>query len=88
MKKTPTTTRSAAIYVRISRDRNGDCLGVERQEQECRTLAERLGWTVTEVYSDNDISAFSGRRRPDYERRDVVRPCPLVGAPVPARRHP
>ena len=68
MKKTPTTTRSAAIYVRISRDRNGDCLGVERQEQECRTLAERLGWTVTEVYSDNDISAFSGRRRPDYER--------------------
>jgi DNA invertase Pin-like site-specific DNA recombinase len=27
-----------------------------------------LGWKVVEVYSDNDLSAFSGRRRPDYER--------------------
>jgi DNA invertase Pin-like site-specific DNA recombinase len=60
--------RSAAIYVRISQDRGGAGLGVERQEQECRAVADRLGWTVVEVYSDNDISAFSGRRRPDYER--------------------
>jgi site-specific DNA recombinase len=58
--------RSAAIYVRISQDRAGAGLGVERQEQESRALAQRLGWTVTEVY--NDLSAFSGRRRPDYER--------------------
>lgn len=62
------TTRSAAIYTRISEDRNAICLGVERQEQECRELAERLGWTVVEVYSDPNISAFNGRKRPDYER--------------------
>jgi site-specific DNA recombinase len=67
-KPTKTTTRSAAIYVRISQDRVGAGLGVERQESECRALAKRLGWTVTEVYCDNDLSAFSGRRRPDYER--------------------
>lgn len=41
---------------------------MDRQEEECRALAERLGWTVTDVYPDNDISAFSGRRRPQYER--------------------
>lgn len=61
-------TLSAAIYVRISQDRGGAGLGVERQEQECRALAKRLGWKVVEVYYDNDLSAFSGRRRPSYER--------------------
>lgn len=68
MTKRTKTTRSAAIYVRISQDRGGAGLGVERQEQECRALAKRLSWSVTEVYCDNDMSAFSGRRRPDYER--------------------
>jgi DNA invertase Pin-like site-specific DNA recombinase len=61
-------TRSAGIYVRISQDRGGAGQGVERQEQECRALARRLGWTVAGTYCDNDLSAFSGRRRPDYER--------------------
>ncbi|MEU7172704.1 recombinase family protein [Micromonospora tulbaghiae] len=59
---------SAAIYVRISSDSTGEGLGVARQEADCRALAERLGWTVTEVYRDNDISAYSGKVRPDYER--------------------
>src|SRR5262245_25166919 len=68
MRRSTQTPRSAAIYVRISQDRGGGGLGVERQEQECRALAQRLGWTVAEVYCDNDLSAFSGRRRPDYER--------------------
>jgi site-specific DNA recombinase len=68
MSKTTKNRRPAGIYVRISQDRAGAGLGVERQEQECRALAKRLGWIVVEVYSDNDLSAFSGRRRPDYER--------------------
>ena len=58
----------AAIYTRISDDREGKGLGVERQRQECMALAERLGWTVVEVFSDNDISAYSGRSRPSYKR--------------------
>lgn len=58
--------RSAAIYCRISRDRVGAGLGVDRQERECRQLADRLGWTVTAVHTDNDLSAYSGKRRPGY----------------------
>jgi site-specific DNA recombinase len=59
--------RSAAIYCRISRDRVGAGLGVDRQEQECRELAGRLGWAVTTVHTDNDISAYSGKRRSGYQ---------------------
>jgi DNA invertase Pin-like site-specific DNA recombinase len=62
-----TAAHSAAVYVRISQDRGGAGLGVERQETECRALAERLGWTVVEVYCDNDMSAFTGKRRERYE---------------------
>jgi DNA invertase Pin-like site-specific DNA recombinase len=57
----------AAIYCRVSRDREGAGLAVERQEEDCRALAERLGWEVVALYVDNDISAYSGKRRPQYE---------------------
>lgn len=57
-----------AIYVRISQDREGAGLGVQRQEEDSRELAERLGWTVGEIYTDNDISAYSGKPRPAYLR--------------------
>jgi site-specific DNA recombinase len=56
----------AGLYVRISSDPLGEGLGVARQEQDCRELAERLGWTVAEVFRDNDQSAFSGKVRPAY----------------------
>lgn len=59
--------RAAGIYVRISRDRDGERLGVQRQREDCESLAERLGWQVHRVYIDNDVSAYSGRRRPEYE---------------------
>lgn len=59
------TTR-CAIYTRISRDAVGAGLGVDRQEQDCRELAERLGWRVAAVHRDNDLSAYSGRTRPGY----------------------
>jgi site-specific DNA recombinase len=61
-------TWKAAIYCRISRDRVGDRLGVERQEPPCQALAERLSWDVVDVYTDDDTSAYSGKRRPAYER--------------------
>jgi DNA invertase Pin-like site-specific DNA recombinase len=59
---------TAAIYCRISADAEGRGLGVQRQQTECEQLAERLGLTVGGIYTDNDISAFSGKRRPSYER--------------------
>jgi site-specific DNA recombinase len=65
--------RAAAIYVRISDDRAGDALGVARQLDLCRSLAAEKGWAVAEVYVDNDVSAYSGKPRPSYERllRDI-----------------
>lgn len=61
-------TRAAAVYVRISDDREGKALGVQRQEADCRALAERLALPGVEVYADNDVSAFSGKVRPQYRR--------------------
>lgn len=62
-------SRRAAIYARISKDRAGDALGVERQVKLCRELAERDGWDVTEVLVDNDVSAYdTKRRRPAFEQ--------------------
>lgn len=57
-----------AIYCRISKDREGAGLGVERQEQDCRELAAKLGLTVAGLYIDNDLSAYSGKPRPQYLR--------------------
>lgn len=57
---------NAAIYCRISRDRVGAGLGVDRQREDCEELAARLGWSVVDVYADNDLSAYSGKPRPRY----------------------
>ena len=58
----------AGIYARISSDREGDNFAVSRQLADCEQLAERRGWAVVERYVDSDISAYSGRRRPEYLR--------------------
>ena len=62
------TPAAVAIYARISSDQDGTALGVTRQLADCRDLAGRLGWPVAEEYVDNDLSAFSGKSRPAYER--------------------
>jgi site-specific DNA recombinase len=58
--------QAAAIYARISDDRDGSGLGVERQLQDCRRLAAERGWPVAEEYVDNDRSAFRGASRERY----------------------
>lgn len=59
------------IYTRISADKRKDTddegMGVARQEKECRALAKRLGMKVAHVYRDNDVSAYSGKTRPQFE---------------------
>jgi len=52
----------AGVYVRISDDRDGTEAGVRRQEADCRHLATSQGWTVTQVYRENDTSAFRRRK--------------------------
>lgn len=64
----PTTPTSVAIYARISSDVEGAGAGVARQLEDCRKKAETMGWGVLGEYVDNDLSAFSGKRRPEYER--------------------
>lgn len=58
----------AIIYCRISRDREGAGLGVERQREDCAALAAQLGVEVVAVYADNDLSAYSGKPRPGYRK--------------------
>jgi DNA invertase Pin-like site-specific DNA recombinase len=76
------TPGAAALYARISSDIEGSGLGVKWQVEDCRRLAASLGWIVAEEYIDNDLSAYSGKARPGYQRmlddlrdglRDAVR---------------
>ena len=60
-------SKAAAIYARISQDRAGEGLGVKRQLDDCRAMAERLGWPVAAEFVDDDISAYSGKARPGYQ---------------------
>ncbi len=58
----------AAIYCRLSQDRTGESLGIDRQEQLCRTIADARGWQVADVYIDRDTSAFKEVDRPAFTR--------------------
>jgi len=59
----------AAVYARISSDRDGTALGVERQVRDCEQLAAERGWTIVATFVDNDVSASDrSRKRPEYER--------------------
>ncbi|NWN88178.1 MAG: recombinase family protein [Micrococcaceae bacterium] len=62
------TKTQAAIYARISRDIEGQALGVQRQIEACQQLADRLGVEVAEIYVDNDTSAYKTGIRKNYER--------------------
>jgi DNA invertase Pin-like site-specific DNA recombinase len=58
-------TSRAALYVRVSTDRQT----VENQELQLRQVAERRGWEVVEIYSDAGISGAKGRKdRPGLDR--------------------
>lgn len=61
------------LYARISSDREGAGLGCDRQIEDGYALAEQLSnsdteYRVVDVFEDNDLSAYSGKPRPDYIR--------------------
>lgn len=65
---------TAAIYTRISLDSEGEALGVARQEQDCRELAQRDRLNVVALFTENDIGASTRSRkkkRPQYD--DMMR---------------
>jgi DNA invertase Pin-like site-specific DNA recombinase len=66
MTKQPERRPQAGIYLRISQDATGEQAGVTRQQEDCLELVEQQGWTVFEIYTDNDTSAY--KSRPGYQR--------------------
>jgi site-specific DNA recombinase len=63
--------KRAGVYCRLSYAPDGSVEKVERQESDCRALAQRLGWDVSDrhVYVDNSRSAWQRKRkRPAWER--------------------
>lgn len=56
----------AVLLLRISDDKSGEGVGVARQEEDGRRLADRLGWRLgqdaTHVIIENDTSAFKRRK--------------------------
>lgn len=65
-----TTLTATAIYARISleAEAEGDGKAIDRHVEDCTKRAHQLGWPVAEVYIDSDISAYSGKLHPQYER--------------------
>jgi site-specific DNA recombinase len=60
---------NAAVYLRISLDSTGEHLAVDRQREDCRRIATERGWTITQEYIDNSISASKrATKRPAYDR--------------------
>lgn len=62
---------TAAIYTRISLDKTGEGVGVERQEEQCRALAGLHGYRIigdaeADFFSDNSLSAYKGIERPRF----------------------
>lgn len=65
-----TTPVSAGIYCRLSYAPDGSVEKVERQESDCRELAARMGWRVSDrhVFPDNSRSAWQrNRKRPQWD---------------------
>jgi DNA invertase Pin-like site-specific DNA recombinase len=54
--------KQAILLVRISDDREGEALGVGRQEDDGRRHADKIGWGIAQVIVENDVSAFKRRK--------------------------
>lgn len=68
MKTEQHPTTRVATYARLSVNRRGDDLAIERQEADCRALIASRGWQLVGSYSDNGKSAWHEKtKRPGYE---------------------
>lgn len=57
----------AAIYARQSFDNTGEELGIQRQLEQCEALCVARNYRVTEVITENSVSATKGER-PGYKQ--------------------
>lgn len=59
----------AAVYLRVSLDRDGDERAVSRQREDAHAVARMRGWDIAGEYIDNSVSASKAEViRPEYER--------------------
>lgn len=72
----------AALYLRISDDREGRELGVTRQREDCATLAARIGATVAHTFEDNDLGASTRSRKPRPQYQAMLREARAGGLDV------
>src|SRR5262245_43136201 len=60
----PTKPKRAALYLRVSTDRQT----VENQRQALEQVARHRGWEIVATYSDKGISGMKGRKdRPEFD---------------------
>jgi len=62
--------RAAAVYCRISKDDQGDALGVKRQRDDAAAYCAEHGYEAPVFYEDNDYSAssYAVKNRPEFDR--------------------
>ena len=53
---------STVIYLRQSKDRDGEEFAIDRQRKQCQDLASKLGLSVNREFVDNNKSATKGPR--------------------------
>lgn len=70
--------KEATIYLRQSQDKAGERAAVSRQLAACRELCTEKGWPVANTFSDNDISATTGKVRPGFEALLASKPDRIV----------
>lgn len=58
----------AVIYTRISRDDTRLGRANDRQEEKCRAKALYKEYDIVDVVDDNNVSAYSGKDRPGWQR--------------------
>lgn len=70
MRTEVSTRRKAAIYLRISQDREMDGPAIERQREQCEALAKFRGWEVVEPHYVDRPKSATGRTevRPAYNQ--------------------
>ena len=72
------TREETVLYLRISEDKAGLELGVDRQEVTCRALCERNNWPIVGVIRDNSVSATKAKPRPGFEELIALHPRHIV----------
>ncbi|HWL59759.1 MAG TPA: recombinase family protein [Microbacteriaceae bacterium] len=60
---------AAAIYARLSVDRDGTKVGIDTQLEDSRKLAQQHGWDVVHEYVDRNLTAADKLvKRPEYDQ--------------------